>query len=490
MVEDRLHRLFQRLRRRGPLAAVVIAAVTILASLSSLSAALGARHPASVSILYAQGACVGVFASPDTRSPLLTQLEGGGDVTALDQSTVAGVAWQHVHFWSGIEGYIQASALGATPPRRAVEGDCQFPGVPDPQPDVLPADHGPWPLSTRATVSVPSTLYARPDARSLPLAGVPVGAAVTVSAWASAGDGAPWYQVSTPVGSGWLWSGDLRLDMPDGATQIVNGKPIWDPVAGKGMWFTNYFPRHSDVTAIAQAAKRAGITHLYAEVAITQYGFYGRNTLDRLLPAAHAAGISVIAAVYPVLRDVSADVRMTAQVAAYITPTGQRADGIVTDVEEVDNSASVYTYGQLVRGLLGPNALLVADVFHPYAQAYYPYAAIAASWNVISPMDYWHSRRNHGYSSDEVRYFVANSVQTIRAAMTAAGASPALPIEELGQTYDMYTGNGTGAYNAPTASEVTADMATARALGCVGVTFFEWQTTTQDEWAAISAFHW
>jgi hypothetical protein len=466
-----------------------VAAVTLIAVLTSVSAVFGARQPATTTLLYAQHACAAVFASASTHSTMLAQLSGGADVTALETSTVSGVSWRHVRFWSGLDAYMHASDLGGQPPAVASEGACAFPGVPDPQTALLPASRGPWPLAARGRVSAPATLYSRANAQSLPLAGLAVGASVTISSWASDASGQPWYQLNAPNGGGWLWSGDVQLDMPNPATRIVAGKPIWAPVAGKGMWFTNYLPHHSDVNAIVQAAKRAGITHLYAEVAITQYGFYGRNTLDRLLPAAHAAGISVVAAVYPVLRDISADVRLTTAVAAYVTPSGDRPDGIVTDVEEVDDSASVYTYGQLVRGLLGPDTLLVADVFHPYAQTYYPYAAIAASWNVISPMDYWHSSHSHTYTAADVSYFVGNSLQTIRAAMSAGGSAP-LPIEELGQTYDMYTGDGTGAYHGPSAAELTADMRTARDIGCIGVSFFEWQTTTQEEWAALSSFQW
>jgi hypothetical protein len=474
----------------GRLGLSILSAFALIAVCTSAAAVWGARLPAATSILSAQQSCTDVYASPDTHSSLLTQLPGGADVTSLGQTSAGGVSWQHVHFWSGLDGYIHAGDLGSAPPADAVEGSCAFPGVPDPQSDLLPENHGPWPFAAQGTLSAPATLYAHPDRGSLPIAGVGFGAPISIVSWASDTGGQPWYQVTTSTGPGWLWSGDVRLAEPNPVNRVVAGKPIWAPVAGKGMWFTNFLPHHSNISAIVQAAKLAGITHLYAEVAITQYGFYGRNTLDRLLSVAHAAGVSVVAAVYPDLHDVSADVRLTAEVAAYVTPTGDRADGIVTDVEEVDDSASVYTYGQLVRGLLGPDTLLVADVFHPYAQVYYPYAAIAASWNVISPMDYWHSSRHFAYSTDNVRFFVANSLQTIRAAMSAEGAGAALPVEELGQTYDMFTGDGTGASTAPTAAEVTADLRAARDLGCIGASFFEWQTTTQAEWAAVASFTW
>ena len=54
----------------------------------------------------------------------------------------------------------------------------------------------------------------------------------------------------------------------------------------------------------------------------------------------------------------------------------------------------------------------------------------------------------------------------------------------------MYSPAFTGWQNAPTASEVTADMQAAHNLGAIGVAMYEWQTTTQSEWDAISRFSW
>jgi hypothetical protein len=256
------------------------------------------------------------------------------------------------------------------------------------------------------------------------------------------------------------------------------------------MWFTNYLTHHADVNALVSAALAAGLTHLYAEVAITQYGFYGANSLDRLLPAAHKAGIKVFGWVYPTLKDVASDAQLTRAVWDYVTPTGVRVDGLATDVEEVDDSAAVYTYGQVVRALVGPDAPMVAAVFHPFAQTYYPYAAIAASWNVVAPMDYWHGRAKHTYTPADVRRFVTRSLTTVQAAMALAPDATPLPIEELGQMYDMYTEDGTGAHSAPTAAEITADLDAARAAGCIGASYFEWQTATQAEWQAFAAYSW
>ncbi|MFI5275827.1 MAG: SH3 domain-containing protein [Ktedonobacterales bacterium] len=439
------------------------------------------------SLLFTQSACALVYAAPSATAPLITQLLGGTDVTLIDSKTPG---WTHVRIWSHTDGYLASSALGATPPAIASEGDCVFPGVADPQPDVLPADNGPFPLNTQGRTTEPTALYAWPAASAPPVASEPIGAALRISQWASDGAGQPWYHVQAGASVGWLWSGAVRLDEPDPATHQVGGKPIWSAVAGTGMWFTNYQTRHADLARLVADAKAAGVTHIYAEVAISRWGFYAPLSLDRLLPVAHAQGIEVIAWVYPTLTNVAADARMTQQVASYRTPGGDHADGIATDVEETFDSASVYTYGQMIRGLFGPDTLLVDAAMHPFTHANYPYAAVAASWNVLAPMDFWHSRRSRVYTAQDVTAFVNTSVVTIRAAMQLAGVANPIPIEELGQTYDMYSQDGAGVGHNPTGAEITADLSAAKALGCIGASYFEWQTATQSQWDALSAFRW
>lgn len=470
----------------------VAALLALYATLASLAAPAQAVHAArglasAATLAYTQAPCAPVYAAPATTSPLITQLLGGTDVTLLG---AAPPGWSQIRIWSHTTGYTPSATLGNTPPSTAAEGNCTFPGVADPNPDILSPNNGPFPLTAQAQTIVPATLYAWPDHNAAPLAGVPSGSPLSISEWSSDRAGQPWYYAQTSAGAGWLWSGAARLRAPDPATHTVNGKPVWAAVAGKGMWFTNYLTRHANLAYLVADAKAAGITHIYAEVAISPYGFYAPLSLDRLLPVAHAQGIAVIAWVYPTLSNVSADVRMTMQVANYRTPSGDHADGIATDVEEVTDSASVYSYGQLLRGLLGPDTLLVDAALHPFTHAGYPYAAVAASWNVLAPMDYWHSRYSRTYTAQDVTAFVSSSVVTIRAAMLAAGVATPIPIEELGQSYDMYSQDEAGTGHSPTGAEITADLGAAKSLGCIGASYFEWQTATQAQWDALSAFKW
>ncbi len=467
-------------------ATLVLALIATLALDGQSTGALRAYATSQPGLAYTQAPCAPVSTAPNSKAPLITQLLGGTDVTLLGTSS----GWSHVRIWGGMDGYIPASALAATPPAHASEGDCSFPGVPDPTVAILPHDPGPFPLTESGATNGPATLYAWPSQSAAPIAGLAAGAPVSISQWTSDKDGRPWYHISASAGAGWIWSGNIRLAQPNPATHAVNGKPVWAPVAGKGMWFTNYFTRHADVTKLVASAKAAGLTHLYAEVAITRYGFYAPISLDRLLPAAHAQGIAVIAWVYPTLHNVTDDIRMSVQVAQYVTPTGDRPDGLATDIEEVTDSGSVYTYGQLLRALLGPDELMVNSAMHPFTHADYPYAAIAASWNVMAPMNYWHSSAHHGYTAADVSRFVAISVVTIRAAMLAAGVSSPIPVEELGQMYDMYSDDGAGTAHNPSGIEITADLTAARALGCIGASYFEWQTATQAQWQALSSYSW
>ncbi len=468
--------------------AVLLALIGVTSLLAATPSSFAAGAAAS-STLYAQKPCTPVYASADTHSTLLTQLLPGTEVKSLGQVTIGAQPWVHVSIWSGVEGYIPSNVVSTNFPAGVSDNGCGYPGLPIAEANALTTQHGPFPLAGHATVTLPATVYARVDTHSMPLTNLTPGTDLAFSAWATDARGNPWYNVTIAQGNGWIWGGDIRMDQPNPATEQVNGKPIWAPMAGKGMYATNYLVHHSDVNALVQAATKAGITHIYTEVAITRYGFYAQDSLNRLLPAAHKAGLTVIAWIYTNLDNVGDDARMTELVANYRTPDGDRADGLLMDIEEVTDSASVYTYGQLARAILGPDVLFVASVFHPYARPGYPYAAIAASFNVIAPMDYWHSRKNHAYNDEAVQRFVSVSIQTIRAAMSIAGGTP-LPVEETGQTYDMYTAAFTGWKDAPTAAEITTDLRTAHEIGCIGVGFFEWQTTTQDEWQSISAYKW
>jgi hypothetical protein len=54
----------------------------------------------------------------------------------------------------------------------------------------------------------------------------------------------------------------------------------------------------------------------------------------------------------------------------------------------------------------------------------------------------------------------------------------------------MYTDDGAGGGDAPTADELRTDLSAARHDSCVGASYFDWQTMTQSEWQVLSAASW
>jgi len=369
--------------------------------------------------------------------------------------------------------------------------------------------HAPLALSAHGSTRVPAYLRALPAFGAARRALLPRGSAVTFDAWTTDDVGAAWYHTTgAPVtasatvtgttgtarvtgiacvtgiarvtgisGSrpaGWIYGDAVTFD----AGAPVSPTALLAPLRGKGMWFTYPLLQTSPITAIIATARAAGLSHLYVEVARSNRGFYGGSGLAALLPAAHRAGIRVIAWVYPFLRDLPFDVSMTLAAARYTAPSGDRPDGLLADVEENTNEGAVRAYGQVLRAALGSDALMAIATYPPQWSAgrAYPFATAALSWNAVVPMDYWHLRRR-AYSPAEVYTFVRASVALIR-----ARTRPDMPVEVLGQMFDIRRSG----VDSPSAAEILACAAAARDTGALGLSFFEWRHATPQEWAALT----
>src|SRR5206468_713948 len=78
-------------------------------------------------------------------------------------------------------------------------------------------------------------------------------------------------------------------------------------VSGKGMWLTVWADSKIDASTVIQQAQAAGLRQLWVRTGGSKQGFYGHHVLDQLLPAAHAAGIRVIAWDFAAMSDPVAD---------------------------------------------------------------------------------------------------------------------------------------------------------------------------------------
>ncbi|HWE60291.1 MAG TPA: SH3 domain-containing protein [Chloroflexota bacterium] len=400
--------------------------------------------------------------------PLLSNLDIDQEVRATGATAIDGVRWLRVQLWGALDGWIRADLLAPTP----IVPTPGPPGVPVAPHPVGP--HAPMPVHADGVADGEARLRTQPDSGASLLQILPSGTPLHVKAWVTDSTGQAWYRTSAPV-EGWVSADHVNLD---------RGTPLPNlaAVQGLGMWCTPPVLDAAPPQALVSAAVANHITHIYVEVAGSHDGFWGKQTLDTLLPVAHAAHIAVIAWVYPFLDDLPLDVEQSVQVARYVAPSGDRPDGLMADVEQNMQEPYVRAYSQVVRARLGPRVLMGIATYPPqsYWGARYPFRTVARSWDVIVPMDYWHLSPRP-YAAAEAADYVTASIAGIRQAV----GSQTVPIEVLGQMFDFYQ---TG-LNSPTMAEVEAAINAAIAGDAIGVSFFEWNHATPGEWDALGAWH-
>jgi hypothetical protein len=242
---------------------------------------------------------------------------------------------------------------------------------------------------------------------------------------------------------------------------------------GKGMWLYQLsMSEGGDANKVVAKAKKAGLTHLYTRLGSSKKGFYAQDELDKLLPAAHAAGIKVIGWDFVYLDDPAADAARSKAEIDYTTPDGQRIDAFSADIETASEGVNLTpegatAYGSKLRARVGPNYPLIATVPRPSPKRPFPFAEVTASFDAIAPMVYWQNR-------DPVTD-VAGALDFL-----AQFNKPLLPV---GQAYNG--GAEGGPDRDPPKSQLVGFMNTAMSKGAVGVSFWVWNHATADQWSAI-----
>ena len=360
---------------------------------------------------------------------------------------------------------VVASALG---PHAAVLG--WFPRVTAGAVSIARGDGDSGALSAPATVAAPSSSFR--DASVTP------GASYR-------------YRIVLPSGAGTT----LRVTIPP---EPRHGNLA--AIGGKGMWLS-FSPSTLDADRYdhlvpADVVAKANAAELHSLELRTAYGPFeeitpaAKPTIDALIDAAAAHGIAVVAWTVP--RSTSfEDLAAAVAAARYTTPNGNGFAALAVDLERGDfflgNGAAGYaalgTYLRLLRGALGRGYPLIATVEDPYLEhldrASYPYDAIAASADALQPMTYWRMLSRHAAGAEAVRAALRGSYA---ATLRAAGRN--LPID-LG-----LQSSAEGPRGAPPAGEIAASIDEARALGALGVTFFDWSGTRPDGWQALAQTPW
>lgn len=247
----------------------------------------------------------------------------------------------------------------------------------------------------------------------------------------------------------------------------------WLP-SGKGMWI--YVPDKTEggnVDAIVSKAKATGLTHLWVRMGSAWDGFNVVPFVNRLLPAAHAAGIKVIGWDFPKLEPWDTDVARALTMIRHTTPDGHRIDAFSADIETRAEGTRIRPeaardYGAALRAGAGADYPLIATVPRPSKErASFPYAEVVADYDAIAPMVYWLNRQP---DSD-----VIGAMKEL--------AKFGKPVYPVGQAYDGAPEGGRR--GVPPPEELNRFIMAAHQRGAPAISFWSWQSANQPAWDAI-----
>jgi hypothetical protein len=246
--------------------------------------------------------------------------------------------------------------------------------------------------------------------------------------------------------------------------------PSLEAVSGKGFWVTNFAETPVDVPAIVAKAQASGLRNIWVRTGGKQ-GYYGDRFLPELVPAAHAAGLTVVAWDFPYLSDPVADAERARR--AFADGIDAFAPDIETTAEGTYATAPrVALYLSLVRSYAGekPVAATVPRPT-PLRRTSFPYQAFVPYADLFVPMVYW--------SCNEPGALVQQS-------LTELGAL--LPVAPAGQGYDM--GDEGGRRGVPTRAETWRFLDVAHRGGAVGASIWTVERMGDGQLDALSAYPW
>jgi hypothetical protein len=230
-----------------------------------------------------------------------------------------------------------------------------------------------------------------------------------------------------------------------------------------------------DVDDIDAMAK-AGIQTLYLQTSSSRSSddVMEPEQLDALIDRAHANHLHVVAWYLPTFVDPARDLRRLVEASKL------RVDGLAVDIESTDladlaerNRRVVELSSRLRAAVGGRKALAAITLSSVHQQAVnpafwpaYPWAELAATYDLLMPMSYWSIRT--GDLRNGARY-VGEDIDRVRALV-----GDEIPIHAIG-----------GIADGVSVADLGGMVAAIRERGAIGGSLYDWNTSTPEQWAAL-----
>jgi hypothetical protein len=260
--------------------------------------------------------------------------------------------------------------------------------------------------------------------------------------------------------------------------------PSLEAYQGLGAWLDIYNANlYRQPNRVAEGLAARGVKTRYLQT--TNYRrrgpFQFQQPMGKLLEAAHARGIRVVAWYLPDLVRLKRDLTWALAAIRYRSPSGQRFDSFGLDIESsvvkkywVRNRRLLQLSAQ-IRQAVGPEYPLAAIIpsarmlqIRPDYWPGFPFARLAGIYDVFMPMSYYSYR---DYGSLAVHAYVAQTVELIR----RKTRDPEIPIHVIG-----------GIADGSNRSETLAFVRAARQYGLLGASLYDYKITGPEDWEALA----
>ncbi|MDZ4168151.1 MAG: hypothetical protein U1E26_00655 [Coriobacteriia bacterium] len=261
--------------------------------------------------------------------------------------------------------------------------------------------------------------------------------------------------------------------------------PSIDAYRGLGGWIDIWDkPAFDRPEAAIRDMANHGVRTVYIETSNSSrtYAIHRPDRTARLIRAAHARGMKVVAWYLPDLRWKGRDLDRVKAAIRFRTSDGQRFDSFALDIESsvvkpaAERNRRLKWVSDRTRAFVGPRYPLGAIIPSPKgmqsSKTYwpgFPYSSLAATYDVFVPMSYY------TYHGDGYAAAYADTLANVRILRAQPGCATE-PIHLIG-----------GVASKSSAYEVRAFVRAANETGVEGASLYSWPEMTKAHWAELKA---